>query len=531
MSKGYLMLVLHAHLPFVRHPEYDKFLEENWLYEAISETYLPLLRVFRHLKEDNIPFRLTLSVSPTLCTMLSDPLLQDRYLNHVKSLVQLAENEVERTAGEPEMNVLARMYLERFTENLTDFTEVYGKNLIKGFKYFQENNSLEIITTSATHCFMPLLQVSPAGVNAQIRTAAETHLDFFGKRSRGIWLPECGYFPGLESYLANNDIEFFMVDTHGILYADKKPKYGVFAPLCCPNDIAVFGRDPETSRSVWSSEHGYPADPVYREYYRDIGFDLPLDYIRPYIHDNDIRINTGIKYWAITGKTNHKVPYNQEKARAKVSEHADNFIYMRLKQLEKITPIMDRPPVIVSPYDAELFGHWWFEGPQWLETLIRKLAVQQDSLKMITPTDYLIDFPENQVATPSFSSWGNNGYAEVWLENSNDWIYPHIYSSLEFMERLAKQFPQESGFRRRALNQAVRELLLSQASDWAFIMKMGTMVPYAVKRTREHIYNFNRLYKSLLRNELDINWLIAIENKNNIFPKIDYRIFNEDSNI
>jgi 1,4-alpha-glucan branching enzyme len=527
MAKGYLMLVLHAHLPFVRHPEYSKFLEENWLQEAISETYLPLLRVFRRLHADGVPFRLTMSISPTLSTMLTDPLLQDRYIAHLGSLLELAGKEVERTASDPEMNALARMYQQRFQDNLKDYTETYGKNILKGFKSFQENGNIELITTTATHCFLPLLQVSPQGVDAQLQTAMDSHLDFIGRRSKGIWLPECGYYPGLEERLARHDVEFFFVDTHSLLYADKKPKYGVFAPVFTPNDIAAFGRDPETSRAVWSSDTGYPADPAYREYYRDIGFDLPLEYIRPYIHGNDIRINTGIKYWSITGKTNHKLPYNRAYALAKAAEHADHFIYMRLKQLERIAPLMDRTPVIVSPYDAELFGHWWFEGPDWLETMIRKVADTGGAIRMITPTDYLTEYPANQVATPSFSSWGNNGYAEVWLEHSNDWIYPHIYNSLELMTKLAKQFPQESGFRRRALNQAVRELLLAQASDWAFIMKTGTMVPYAVKRTREHIHNFNKLYKSVLRNELDINWLIAVESKNNIFPKIDYRIFCE----
>ena len=186
---------------------------------------------------------------------------------------------------------------------------------------------------------------------------------------------------------------------------------------------------------------------------------------------------------------------------------------------------MDRPPVIVAPFDAELFGHWWFEGPQWIESLIRKMEKEKNTIKMVTPSDYLALHSSNQVSTPSFSSWGNNGYAEVWLEESNDWIYEHIHKAAERMTELARQFPAAKGTVKRALNQAARELLLAQSSDWAFIMKTGTTVPYAVKRTREHIHNFTTLYHSLLKEEINEEWLITLEKKNNIFQDMSYIVF------
>jgi 1,4-alpha-glucan branching enzyme len=289
--------------------------------------------------------------------------------------------------------------------------------------------------------------------------------------------------------------------------------------------VAAFGRDPTTSRAVWSTEEGYPGDISYRDFYRDIGFDLPKDYMKPYIIDGRIRINTGIKYYAITGRGEEKVPYDREEALRKVQEHADNFLYRQKKQLDKLLKVMDRPPLIVTPFDAELFGHWWFEGPAWIEAVIRRIANESAWLEMTTPQEYLKSHKHNQVATPSSSSWGNKGYASVWLDGSNDWIYPHLHKAVERMSELANRFVSVDGMRRRVLNQAAREVMLMQASDWAFIMKAGTTVEYATRRTREHIENFNRIYDELLLNSLDLEWLGTIEARNNIFPDIDYTVF------
>jgi len=527
MSKGFFNLVLHAHLPYVRHPMYERFLEEMWLFEAISESYLPLLRVFNRLRDDGVKFRLTMSFSPTLASMLTDELLQNRYIKHLEMLLELAEKELARTASDSRFHPLAQMYKELFTQNMVDFTETYRRNILKGFRALEKEGFIEIVTTAATNAFLPLYENYPEAVEAQVHTAIISHGRIFGCDSPGFWLPDGGYYPGMERHLRANDIRYFYAAAHALLAADQKPRSGVYAPLVCPNGVAVFARDIPSSRAVWSAADGYPGDFSYREFYRDIGFDLPLDYVGPYIHEEAIRINTGFKYYAITGKSDDKKPYQPDEARRKAEEHAENFLYNRLKQVKKLSTLMDRPPIIVSPYDAELFGHWWFEGPQWVEFLLRKLdvAASEGSLTMVTASDYLDRYPDNQVAQPSFSSWGNKGYAEVWLDGSNDWIYRHIHKAIDRMSELVKRFPDEQGLKRRVLNQAAREVMLSQASDWPFIMKMGTTVPYATKRVKEHIYNFNRIYENLSRNTVNTEWLTGIEKKNNIFPDIDYRIF------
>ncbi|MEK7298123.1 MAG: 1,4-alpha-glucan branching protein domain-containing protein [Planctomycetota bacterium] len=527
MEKGYLSFILHAHLPYVRHPEYHAFLEEDWLFEAITETYIPLIEVFEKLVEDNVDFRLTMSLTPPLISMLADEVLQSRYLQYLDKRIHLAGLEVERTKHQPEFLRLAQMYLKYFKNARFVFAEKYRRNIVTAFKNFQDMGKLEIITCGATHGYLPLMNGNVNAMRAQIKVAVDHYEKHFGRKPRGIWLPECGYEPGIDQILKEAGIRFFITETHGILYASPRPKYGIFAPVYCPSGVAAFGRDLESSKQVWSSKEGYPGDFSYRDFYRDVGFDLDYDYVKPYLHGDGKRGNIGIKYYRITGKTDRKEPYQPAVALDRAAEHAGNFMFNREKQIENLASIMDRKPLIVAPYDAELFGHWWHEGPYWINFLFRKIAFDQKTIALITPMEYLERYPVNQVSTPSYSSWGYKGYNEYWLNEKNDWIYRHLHKAAERMVELAKAYPQTNGnvMLTRGLSQAARELLLAQSSDWAFIMKTGTMVEYAVKRTKEHLFNFNKLYDDIRSNAIDTKWLSGIEDKNNLFPDIDYRVY------
>jgi 1,4-alpha-glucan branching enzyme len=290
--------------------------------------------------------------------------------------------------------------------------------------------------------------------------------------------------------------------------------------------VAAFGRDPESSQQVWSSETGYPGDPAYREFYRDVGFDLPIDYVRPYIQPTGARKNTGFKYYRITGRTDQKALYDPAAARARAELHAGNFMFNRERQIEHLASRMGgRKPIVVAPYDAELFGHWWFEGPLFIEALVRKCAREQQVFALSSPADYLRAHPENQVVEPPMSSWGERGYARMWLDETNDWIYPHLDHAARRMVALARDFPEPDPLQRRALNQAARELLLAQSSDWAFIIRTGTMVDYAIRRTKEHLLRVLRLDDQLRRGRIDGEWLAGVEARNNLFPEIDYRVY------
>lgn len=525
MSQGFLALILHAHLPYVRHPEYEYALEEKWLFEAITECYIPVLLVLEKLREDGIDFRLTFSLSPTLLAMLEDPLLRERYEKHLQRLQNLARLEVERTAGDGDFAPLAAMYREHFDAAAAYFRR-YGGRLIGAFRKLAEENYLEIITCASTHAYLPLLELQKETVYAQAANAVQYYAELFGETPRGIWLPECAYYSGLEDIFGELGLQYFITATHGVLYAAPRPKYGVYSPILTPAGVAAFGRDPETSKQVWSAQEGYPGDYDYREFYRDIAYDLPLDYVGPHLHPPGMRSDSGIKYYRITCEgLEYKEPYRPERAREKAAQHAGNFMFNREQQVKYLASIMGRPPVIISPYDAELFGHWWFEGPQWIDFLCRKIACDQANIKLITPGEYLdLGYPL-QLSRPNPSSWGDKGHHEVWLNGSNDWVYRHLHRAAEDMIALATDYPEARGLQKRALNQAARELMLAQASDWPFIMSSGTMVEYARQRVAGHLIRFRSLLRQIRGASIDENWLGALEETDKIFPHLDYRLF------
>lgn len=525
-KKGYQLIVLHAHLPFVRHKNYNpSFLEENWLNEAIAETYIPLLNSFRTLKRENVHFRITMSFTPTLVSMLRDSYLQNRFLQYIDSLIELSGKEVKRTTYDPHLNYLSNYYLQKFEETKKIFMDL-DKDLISGFKEFVMDGSLEVITCNATHGFLPLLESEPSSIRAQITMGKKKHKNTWGIEPRGIWLAECGYFKGLENYLADQGFRYFFVDNHGIRNAVPRPKYGVYAPVEIGAGVFAFGRDMQSSSQVWSAEEGYPGDFNYREYYRDIGFDLDYEYIKNYIHPDGIRHNTGIKYHRITGQSNYKDYYHPDWAIESAGKHAEDFLKSRLSQVRKFFEEENQPAVIVSPYDAELYGHWWYEGPLFLEFLFKKIHFDQNEIATAHPLQIISQLPRIQSVEMDMSSWGEGGYADVWLNSKNEWIYPHIMECSVSMNQFAhKYFKTQVPLQRRVLNQMAREVLLLQSSDWPFILKTGTMPEYASRRIHVHCNLFIELRSMLEKDNIQEIRLKEIEDEHPIFPEIDFEIF------
>ncbi|HRH41085.1 MAG TPA: DUF1957 domain-containing protein [Pyrinomonadaceae bacterium] len=526
MPIGYFSLILHAHLPFVRHPEYPEFLEEDWLYEAITEVYLPLIVAFQNHQREGIKSRLAMNVSPPLCEMLADPLLQNRYTHHLENLIALAEKEVVRTEKEdPNFYAVAKMYAENLNAALDLWNNRYGRNLISAFRELQDAGVLEIITCCATHGFLPLISTHEAR-RAQIQLAVQNYNKHFGRKPRGIWLAECAYEPGVEELLKEAGIEYFIGDSHAILYGDPRPKYGVHAPIKCPNGVAVFARDVETSQQVWSSEVGYPGNPYYREFYRDVGWDLEFEYLKPHLHKDGARRHLGLKYYRITGKTDKKEAYVPVWAQETAARDATDFIAKRIEQAYKLRETFgEHPPLVVSPYDAELYGHWWYEGPQFIDYLFRKFHYDQSQVQAITPGDFLDSDIPIQVQQPSASSWGERGYYKVWLNENTDWMYPYAHDAETKMTEQANFHEHPNEIQWRILNQMARELLLAQSSDWAFQIYQATTVQYATRRFQSHIHRFNLLYEMVTTDNVDFELLAEIESRDTIFQEIDYRIY------
>ena len=527
MAQGNLLLILHAHLPYVRHPEYDRFLEERWFFEAVIETYIPLIKFFDKLRAEGTPFKLTLSVSPTLANMMEDPLLQERCVRHLDLSLALAEKECQRTRDWPDVAFLAQLYRRLFAEARETFVDRCGRRLVRALKEFVASGHLELITCAGTHGFLPLLRAEPGTVRAQVFTAVREHIRIFGEAPRGMWVPECAYYPGLDELLAEAGIGYFVVDSHAIDHAEPRPLFGVAAPLFTQAGVAAFGRHPTTSKLVWSSVIGYPADYNYREYYRDIGFELDMDYLAPFQYAEGVRSHTGIKYNRITGPGEHKLLYHPDWAAETAQRHAHDFVVRCRAEARRARAGMPFPSVIVSPYDAELFGHWWFEGPQWIYHVFRELAWCGDDLAASTPGDYLNAFPIQQKATPAPSSWGKKGYNEHWVNPQTDWMWRPLHEAAQRMRQAVQQHPGciAGSLPDRALRQAGRELMLAQASDWPFIITNATTEEYARRRFHDHLHRCHFLLEGLERQEIDPNRLEALEYMDAIFPELDYRLF------
>ncbi len=519
-------LLLHAHLPYVRHPDHPQFFEENWLFEAISECYLPLLHGLHRLHTENIPGRITFTLTPTLTSMLQDESLINKYSQRLRQLSILTASEASKKTPDKKLQYIRDFYQQHFAELRHLFEDIYNRDLITQFKILRDNGKIEIIGCAATHALLALAE-SPQIIRSQIKTGLSSYTETFGEKPRGIWMPECAYTPLVSEIIRSEGIEYSIVDSHGILHSTPMPKYSVFAPVRDCNDLILFGRDPESSQQVWSADTGYPGDYNYREFYRDLGWDGDLSEIGEYLVSNNIRHDLGLKYYRITGNVPlaEKELYHPETAARKARQHAEHFVYSRLKQGRHILAESRIPPHILSPYDAELFGHWWFEGPIFLEEILRQAATTE--LKLITPSDYLDLGRELQQVDVSVSSWGNNGYFETWLNGSNDWIYRDLRKAEAQMEQICGHYshttPDHTTI--QALNQAGRELLLAQASDWAFILTTDTTTEYATSRVKNHLHNFKAIIGMLDENKIDLNIIDRLYQQNNIFPNIDYTVF------
>ena len=537
---GYLALILHAHLPFVRHPEHEHFLEEEWFFEAITESYIPLLRMMRRLVDDSVPFKLTMSLTPTLCAMLQDELLRERYVQHLNLLIDLAAREQKRNRKHPQLRDLADFYFELFSVNRRLFVDEWKCDLLSAFRELRQAGALEIIASAATHGLLPILQQqAPQAARAQVLIGRDVYVDLFDAEPSGFWLPECAYAPGLEAILQEANIRWFVLDAHGLLFGKPRPRRSIYAPCYTQSGPAAFARDRDSSRQVWSAHEGYPGDPAYREFYRDIGFDLPMEHLGPIARGS--RKFSGVKYHRITGSGDQKQLYDRAAAENAAAKHASDFLVQRRQQIREISEL-GFDPIAVPPFDAELFGHWWFEGPVFLEQFIRAVASERD-FRLTTPSEFLAGHPTQQIVEPAASTWGENGHLAVWLDPSNAWIYPHLHAALQKMiglaqsasavvgqplrlpsQRLASEAPALE-VTDRVLKQLARELLLAQASDWAFLMKTGTAREYATKRTIEHLARFDRLYDQFVTNGVDEEFVRDCEWRDNLLPNVNWRYY------
>ena len=495
-----IALVLHAHLPLLRHPEHSFHLEERWLLEALSETYLPLTSLLERIAAEGSRSVLTLSVSPPLGAMLDDELLRERFSRWLEERVALATQE-ERL--HPEVEDLAIFYRARFEAQLAAWEGVWGRDLLSRWRALDEAGVIELIPCTATHGFLPLM-ATEMGQRAQILEGLRFFRRRFGRDARGMWLGECAFDHRTDALLAAAGVRFTFVEGLAAHHASSPPLRGTAAPLLSARGVAYFPRDPQSAGQVWSSKGGYPGDPLYREYYRDVGFDRPAEELGAWLHPDGIRTPTGLKYHRVTGSGDlgQRAWYRPFAADARARHHGRDLCAKLRVRAAAIQGSAGPTPCLTLPFDAELFGHWWFEGPEFLRALLQSAALAPE-LHLTTPGAFLASGPLMQESEPAPSTWGAHGFHEVWLNEKNAWIYRELHALELRLERALRAWPAQAssdeGRRawRAALAQVGRELLLAQASDWAFILHHGTTDRYAIARTIEHVGWGQRLLDAL----------------------------------
>ncbi|MBA2849453.1 DUF1957 domain-containing protein [Thermosulfuriphilus ammonigenes] len=517
-SIGLLILHLHAHLPYIRRRiVYGQAgywqpmgYPEEWFHEALVDTYIPLIDRLESLVAEGVDFKLSMDISPALSNMMRCPLLQEEFLRYIEGLINLARAEIERTLREePHYTHAAWVHLERFEKAREIFLRWEG-DLTRAFRSLQDRGYLEISTCAATHAFLPFYLSHKEAIYAQVETAIRDYEETFGRLPVGIWLPECAYHPGIEEILDHFGLRYFFSETHTVLLADSPVEFGYHAPVYIRgSNVAVFPRDPETGKQVWSGEEGYPGDPDYLEFHIKGG---PLRYNR--VTDR---------------RSQQKEPYNRDWALAKAASHAQHFMEGRNFRFEYVHGWFWKKPLTVATYDAELFGHHWFEGPDFLYFLLKKIYHNQNQTELITPADYLARYPTNQDVFPATSSWGDKGTFDKWMYGSVSWMYRHIHQAIAAAREMAEAPEVDDEYSRRLLAQASREVLWAMNSDLAFVISNGHFIDRMKEFFFEALENFwwlRDLFESYRKHgHRDEGALRLLEISRPIFPRINPRCF------
>jgi 1,4-alpha-glucan branching enzyme len=553
-AAGAFTFVLHSHLPYCRRAGRWPHGEE-WIHEATSETYLPLIDALRRLRHEGVAARLTLGLTPVLVEQLADRSVIENLIAFMTERRMRADDDIGRfeRALEPDRARTALWYRDRYDSLLRLLHDDLGGDIIGAFRDLQNAGMIEIATSAATHGYLPLM-ARDATIRAQIGTGARAYRRHFGCAPRSFWLPECAYRPayhtegqasgsirpGLETFLAEAGVRVFFVETHtieggrpvGKAAGDAVGVYGEIlrrwvAPLppsseptshdtyqpywVTQPEVAVIGRNSRTGIQVWSAQQGYPGEPRYREFHKRDGV-------------------SGLHYWRVTGPDvdlGDKQLWSAHEAFHHACMHADHFSDLVTGLLVDYRREHGDGGIIAAAFDTELFGHWWFEGVDWFYEVLRRLAARPQ-VTVTTAGDYIAQHPPAVVLNLPESSWGEGGGHFVWDNADTRWMWPIIHAAEARIERLADRCAAAAGPLREVADQAAREALLLQSSDWPFLITTGQARDYAIERFRTHVARFDRLCdlaESGPPAEEAVRLAREYYELDNIFPDIDLTLF------
>ncbi|MEW6687058.1 MAG: 1,4-alpha-glucan branching protein domain-containing protein [Candidatus Edwardsbacteria bacterium] len=563
MKIGSFTFVLHSHLPYVlSHGSWPH--GTDWLNEATAETYLPLLDTLENLVNQGISPKLTIGITPILSEQLNDDNFKDAFVDYLENKIKSA------LADDKEFKELAKFWQNFYTRLKINFEEKYHRDLIGAFRRLQDEGYIEIISCAATHGYLPLLS-KDTSVQSQIKQGIKTYERYFGKRPKGFWLPECAYRPryawqsplqvvseekselrkGTDEFLSENEIDYFIVDSHLLkggkaigIYLDRfealKKLWGRFAQEYQPRPeeiekmpyevylvnsgseekkpVTIFSRDPKTGLQVWSGEWGYPGDSWYLDFHKK-------------------HFPGGHRYWRVTGPKSdlgEKLIYQPEKVEERLQENATHFVNLVKSILVEHYEKTQKAGILCAPFDAELFGHWWFEGPRWLNLVMKQISLDEE-IELVTCSTFLKTVPATTVVSLPEGSWGEGGFHYIWLNEETKWTWKYVYQAEQEMEELLKDFGNNSDEKLTdILRQCARELLLLQSSDWQFLISTWSARDYAEMRFLEHYESFLRLanmarnYKEKrLVDPEDWTFLGDCEKRDSIFPDLELHWFKE----
>jgi len=538
-----------------------------WLSEAAAETYVPLWRVFNRIREKGQKAAITIGVSPVLAEQLRDPVFKDEfnhYLQMKREAAELDKDDFEEK-GEVGLAKTAQFWIDYYRDIQKDFKGSLNQDIIGAFKELQDSGTIEIITCGATHGYLPLLGTEEA-VNAQVELAVNSYKKYFGRDPKGIWLPECAYRPGykwtnptdpdaegferqgVEKFLKKHGLKYFIIDSHLLKggkavgtylarfeglrqlweqsqqekdkefnVAEEREPYRVYwvdGTVGDGDPVGILTRDPETSLQVWSGEYGYPGDGNYLDFHKK-------------------HFPGGHRYWRVTRASadlGEKEEYNIDKIEGRVQENSDHFLDLLKGVLENsATDVNERQ--VVCPFDTELFGHWWFEGPRWLENVLNQLN-DSESIDIANGSELVTGTKEAPVVALPEGSWGEGGFHYIWLNEKTEFYWPLVHSCEKHMTELARKYANTEGELKELLQQLGRELLLLESSDWPFLISTIAAADYAEIRIREHHKDFEFL-RSLVDKVADgtelsydeLTRYTKIKEQDNLFDDLDISIW------
>lgn len=566
MHSGNYILILHTHLPWVlHHGTWPHGID--WLNEAVTECYIPLLNIFNSLMDEGIYPKVTLDISPVLCEELEHPDFKQGFIDYCNEKIKAAgddEKQFKAWGWDDHHIYLTQYWQEWYTARKSDFLEKYNSSIIGALKKLQNEGAIEIMTCGATHGYLPLLGTDKS-INLQVKAAVENYKKHFGHKPRGMWLPECAYRPsynwksllpiypfhierlrpGIEQFLARNGIEYFVTDQDLLqrstpigIYTDihleqflpinspafsYKPWSFTKSPLDLYNisssekieygTAVAFTRHRDISMQVWSGEVGYPGESNYLDFHKK-------------------HMVSRLRYWRVTDNKAdmmYKLLYHPDWTQEKIDLQTNHFIHHIENTLNWNKRTTGKFGTLCTPFDTELFGHWWFEGPEFIKSVLKGLH-HSPYVKAATASEQLIrEKPLETISIPE-GSWGRNNNHDVWSNNETKWTYELMYNDENRLLAIYDKYPPAgmNAMMRRIITQALRELMLLQSSDWQFLIFTHSARDYAEQRFSFHHSDFNRLCdlaekysENGLFDAQDELYLKETETRNNPFPELE----------